>query len=126
MTAHPSRTATGLARESGYTGNSPALLGAFEAIRLHGIREARKGHYDRKRLIDQMKAEPGMFFVSIRPQLSTDEAIEDAKRVIFGWKNLPRWRQELRTGELLRAKQQHVISRYFRRFGKAIWMRNAA
>ena len=122
--AHP--LAGRLARECGYTGNSPALLGAYEAIRQAGIREARKAHYERKAIIDQMKAEPGMFFAAIRPSLSTSEAIEDAKRFIFGWRNLPTWRQELRTGDLLRAKQKRVIARFFRRYGKRLWIRRAA
>lgn len=117
---------TAFAKSCGYTGNSAAMLGAFEQIRAAGIREARTAHFDRKRVIDEMKAEPGMFFNAIRPSLSTAEAIEDAQRVIFGWRNLPTWRQELRSGELRRAKQQLLLGRFFRRFGLRIWARQAA
>jgi hypothetical protein len=119
-------TAATFARQSGYTGKSPAMLGAFEAIRAAGIREARAAHLERKAVIDEMKAEPGMFFNAIRPSLSTAEAIEDAQRVIFGWRNLPTWRQELRAGELRRAKQTLVVARFFRRYGLRIWARRAA
>lgn len=117
---------TAFAKSCGYTGRSPALLGAFEAIRQAGIAEARAAHFDRKRIVDEMKAEPGMFFNAIRPSLSTAEAIEDAQRFIFGWRNLPTWRQELRAGELRRAKQTMVVARFFRRYGLRIWARRAA
>lgn len=117
---------TAFAKSCGYTGKSPALLGAYEQIKQAGIRQARAAHFDRKRIIDEMKAEPGMFFNAIRPSLSTAEAIEDAMRFIFGWRNMPTWRQELRAGELRRAKQTMLQARFFRRFGKSIWVRKAA
>lgn len=117
---------TQLAKSCGYSGNSPAMLNAFEQIRLAGIREARAGHYERKRIIDGMKAEPRMFFNAISPAQSSLEAIEDANRIIFGFRNLPRWQQEMRLGQLRKAKQTRVISRYFRRFGKAVWLNKEA
>ncbi|TIO15586.1 MAG: hypothetical protein E5X86_19640 [Mesorhizobium sp.] len=120
------RSASSMAREAGYTGNSPAMLNAFEQIRLAGIREARAGHYERKRVIEQYKAEPGMFFNAIRPSLTTSEAIEDANRVIFTFRNLPRWQQEARLGQLRKAKQTRLVARFFRRFGARIWARDAA
>lgn len=115
-----------IARESGYTGNSPAMLNAFEQIHQRGIREARAGHLERKRIVDQFKAAPGMFFATIRPSLSTAEAIEDANRVIFNFRNLPTWQQQARLGQVRKAKQTRVIARYFRRFGLRLWAQQAA
>lgn len=114
------------ANSCGYTGNSPAMLHALEQIRQRGIREARAGHFERKRVIDQFKAEPCMFFLAIRPSLSTSEAIEDAKRFIASYRNMPTWRQENRAGDLRRAKGKMVTARFFRRFGLRIWARRAA
>lgn len=113
---------TAFAKSCGYTGKSPAMLGAFAAIRAAGIAEARATHFDRKRIVDQMKAEPGMFFNAIRPSLSTAEAIEDARRFIFGWRSLPKWQQHgYRAEKVTSAKQQIVVARYFRRFGRRVW-----
>jgi hypothetical protein len=114
------------ARASGYTGSSPAMLAAFERIRLHGVAEARAAHYERVKLVEKYKAEPGMFFAAIRPSLSTEEAIEDANRIIFRFRNLESWRQESRRGQVLQAKQTRVISRYFRRFGQRVWLNKEA
>lgn len=114
------------ARQSGYTGSSPAMLAAFEDIRQSGIRQARAAHFDRKRVIDEMKATPALFFHAIRPSLSTAEAIEDATRFIAFYRNMPTWRQENRAGDLLRAKEKRLLGRYFRRFGLRIWAREAA
>lgn len=112
------------ARESGYTGSSPAMLAAFEAIRQHGITEARAQHFERKALVDQYAREPGMFFAAIRPSLSTAEAIEDANRIIFGFRRLETWQQakESRQRELVKAKLTRVIARFFRRYGRRIWI----
>lgn len=110
----------------GYRGSSPALLGAYEAIRQQGIRRAREGHDERKAVIDEMKASPAMFFNAIRPNLSTAEAIEAANRVIFGFRNLPTWRKEYRLNDVKRAQQMRVQARFFRRFGKQLWIRKAA
>lgn len=114
------------ARQAGYTGNSPAMLAAMEDIRQAGIREARAGHYERKRIIDEFKADPGMFFAAIRPSLTTSEAIEDANRIIFTFRNLPRWQQEMRLAQLRKAKRTRLVARYFRMHGKAIWAREIA
>ncbi|MBZ9894205.1 hypothetical protein LB545_07590 [Mesorhizobium sp. BR1-1-6] len=114
------------AKSCGYHGSSPALLAAFERIQADGIAEARAKHFERKRLVDQFKAEPGMFFATIRPALCTEEAIEDANRFIFRFRNLPTYRQQNRTGELRQAKQTRVICRYFRRYGKAVWLNKEA
>ncbi|TJW49397.1 MAG: hypothetical protein E5X65_33910 [Mesorhizobium sp.] len=121
------RSASSMAREAGYTGNSPAMLNAFEQIRLAGIREARAGHYERKRVIEQYKAEPGMFFNAIRPSLTTSEAIEDANRIIHTFRNLPTWQQQhARLGQLRKAKQTRLVARYFRMHGRKIWAREIA
>ena len=113
-------------RAGGYTGSSPAMLKAFEAMRQDGIREARAAHFERKRAVDELKASPAMFFVSIRPALCTDEAIADANRVIFNHRNLSSWMKEVHRKRLKDAKQRLVIARYFRRFGKRLWVREAA
>jgi hypothetical protein len=110
-----------LARQCGYTGNSPALLGAYEQIKQAGIRQARAAHFDRKRIVDEMKAEPAMFFAAIRPNLCTEEAIDTARRVIFRFRNLETWRQEMRVNELRRAKEMMVLARFFRRYGRRAW-----
>ncbi|RWL14842.1 MAG: hypothetical protein EOR57_31345 [Mesorhizobium sp.] len=120
------RSASSMAREAGYTGNSPAMLNAFEQIRLAGIREARAGHYERKRIIDGMKAEPRMFFNAISPAQSSSEAIEDATRIIFTFRNLPRWQQEMSLGQLRKAKMTRLVARFFRRYGVRIWAREIA
>ncbi|MER9176673.1 hypothetical protein NKH72_24230 [Mesorhizobium sp. M0955] len=67
-----------------------------------------------------------MFFATIRPSLSTAEAIEDAERFLIDFRNMPRWRQGMRAGQARKAKQTRLIGRYFRRFGKQIWMKEAA
>lgn len=114
------------ARKSGYTGSIQTMLKAFEDIRQAGIREARKAHYDRKAVIDEFKRHPGMFFAAIRPSLSTDEAIEDATRIIIRFRNLPTWQQANRRKQVLKAKQVRVFARFFRRFGLRIWQKRAA
>lgn len=114
------------AAECGYRGSSPAMLKAFEDIRQAGIREARKGHYDRKAVIDEFKRHPGAFFAAIRPSLTTDEAIEDANRIIFGFRRLPTWQQANRRKYVFEAKQLRLQARYFRRFGFRIWQERAA
>jgi hypothetical protein len=114
------------AAENGYRGDSPALLGAFEVIRKSGIREARAAHYDRKKLVDQYKASPALFFAAIHPSLSTEEAIEDSKRFLAFYRSMPTWRQQNRAGDARRAKQAIVVARFFRRFGLRIWTKEAA
>lgn len=119
-------TSAQLAKSCGYTGQSPAMLNAFEQIRIAGIREARASHYERKRIVDQYKADSAMFFNAIRPSLTTSEAIEDANRIIFTFRNLEKWKQERRLPELRRAKRILLIARFFRRYGARIWAREAA
>lgn len=110
----------------GYTGESPAMLAALEAIRRHGCAEARTAHYERKRIVDEYKADSGMFFSAIRPSLTTSEAIEDANRIIHTFRNLPSWQQEMRLGQLRKAKRTRLAARFFRRYGVRIWAREAA
>ncbi|ESZ60511.1 hypothetical protein NL532_24295 [Mesorhizobium sp. C120A] len=129
--AFPTYTITDYTREfarsaGGYRGDSPAMLHAMEAIRQHGIRRARDGHFERKAVIDEMKANPEMFFNAIRPNLCTAEAIEAANRVIFGFRNLPTWQRERRLADVQRAQKMRVYARFFRRFGKRLWIRSAA
>lgn len=118
--------AADFARACGYTGDSPALLLAFEAIRRSGIAHARQGHFRRKAVIDELKYSEAMFLVAIGPALSTEEAIEDTARFIACWRNMPRWRQERRLPDLVRAKQQRLQARFFRRYGHLLWALEAA
>lgn len=131
MTVVPFPTITDYTREfartaGGYRGDSPAMLHAMEAIRQQGIRRAREGHFERKAVIDEMKETPALFFHAIRPNLCSAEAIEAANRVIFGFRNLPTWQKERRLGDVKRAQQMRVYARFFRRFGKRLWVRSAA
>lgn len=117
---------SGFARACGYNGDSPALLDAFEAIRQCGIRQARQEHHRRKALIEPLKLGEDMFLAAIGPALSAEEAIEDATRFIAFWMAMPRWRQERRLPDLMRARQQLLVARFFRRHGHRIWQREAA
>lgn len=121
-----SALATTFARSCGYAGNSPALLRAFEAIRQHGIREARADHYRHLAVIRQYAEHPAMFFAAIRPSLSTDEAIEDANAFIRQFRSMESWRQERNLIRLRKAKEKRVFARYFRRFGLRLWAKQAA
>ena len=89
---------------------------------------ARLMHMNRKAVIDRYKAEPSIFWHSIRPSLTTQEAIEDATRIIFRWRNLTTWTRQnpARLKELEAAKMNRLAARYFRRFGRRIWMKEAA
>jgi hypothetical protein len=114
------------ARACGYTGDSPALLEAFEAIRRNGIAHARRDHLQRKAVIDALKLSQTLFLSAIGPALSAEEAIEDAAHFIACWRNMPRWRQERRLPDLARARQQRLVARFFRRYGHRLWAREAA
>lgn len=116
----------GFARACGYNGDSPALLEAFEAIRQCGIRQARQEHDRRKAMVDQLKFGEDLFLAAIGPALSAEEAIEDATCFIAFWRNMPRWRQERRLPDLMKAKQQLLVARFFRRHGHRLWQREAA
>ncbi|RWF46717.1 MAG: hypothetical protein EOS46_16540 [Mesorhizobium sp.] len=118
--------AADFARACGYTGDSPALLEAFEAIRRDGIAQARLDHFRRKAVIDEMKQSEPLFLAAIGPALSAHEAVEDAARFIAGWRNMPRWRQERRLPDLARAKEQRLVARFFRRYGHHLWALEAA
>ncbi|MBZ9799299.1 hypothetical protein [Mesorhizobium sp. ES1-4] len=118
--------AADFARACGYTGDSPALLEAFEAIRCNGIAQARLDHFKRKAVIDELKQSELLFLAAIGPALSAHEAVEDAIRFIAGWRNMPRWRQERRPHDLARARQQLLMARFFRRYGHGMWARHAA
>ncbi|MER9584681.1 hypothetical protein [Mesorhizobium sp. M0276] len=113
--------AADFARACGYAGDSPALLEAFEAIRRNGIAHARQNHIRRKAVIDELKHSEALFLAALGPALSAEEAIADAVRLIACWRNLPRWRQERRLPDLIRAKQQRLVARYFRRYGHLLW-----
>ncbi|TIL64430.1 MULTISPECIES: hypothetical protein [unclassified Mesorhizobium] len=114
------------ARDCGYTGDSPAMLVAFAAIRLDGIGRARLGHGQRKALVDRLKLGEALFLAAIRPAQSAEEALEDAARFIACYRNMPRWRQERRGADLARARQQRILARFFRRYGHRLWSRQAA
>jgi hypothetical protein len=109
--------AADFARACGYTGDSSALLEAFEAIRRSGIAHARHDHFLRKTVINELKQSEALLLAAIGPALSAEEAIEDAARFIACWRNMPRWRQERRLPDLIRAKQQRLVARFFRRYG---------
>lgn len=102
------------------------LAAAYEAIRQHGIREARAAHYKRYELVKRYSETPGMLYSRLWPSLGLTDAIEDATRYIFNFRNLSSWRQELRRGDLARQKENRVLARFFRRFGKRIWLKEAA
>ncbi|TIX55946.1 MAG: hypothetical protein E5V28_21530 [Mesorhizobium sp.] len=114
------------ARDCGYTGDSPAMLAAFAAIRLDGIGKARLGHDQRKAVVDRLKHGEALFLAAIRPAQSAEEALEDAARFIALFRNMPRWRQERRGADLARARQQRLLARFFRRYGHRLWARHAA
>ncbi|WP_292504036.1 hypothetical protein [Mesorhizobium sp.] len=114
------------ARDCGYTGDSPAMLAAFTAIRLDGIGKARLGHDQRKAVVDRLKHGEALFLAAIRPAQSAEEALEDAARFIACYRNMPRWRQERRGADLARAGQQRLLARFFRRFGHRLWAQQAA
>lgn len=118
--------AADFARTCGYTGDSPALLQAFEAIRRNGIAQARHDHLKRKAVIDELKQSEPLFLAAIDPALSAEEAIEDTARFIACWRNMPRWRQERRLTDLVRARQQRLVARFFRRYAHRLWAREAA
>lgn len=102
------------------------LAAAYEDIRQYGIREAREGHAKRFELVKRYSETPGMLYSRLWPSLGLSDAIEDATRYIFNFRNLSSWRQELRRGDLARQKENRVLCRYFRRFGKRIWLKEAA
>lgn len=110
----------------GYTGASPAMLRAMEAIRQTGIRKARQAHAERYAVLQQYKDSPALFFAYIRPALSTDEAVEDATRIICRFRNLPTWKQAYGQREVVEAKRKRVFARFFRRYGARLWLREAA
>lgn len=120
------------AAESGYTGDSPAMLAAFEAIRQSGIRRARDMHYERVKLVEQFKARPSLFWSYVnlfRPQplLSTQEAIDfyrarhTEERALVAIRH---WRAD--PGKVRMCGERLVLARFFRRFGARIWTRQAA
>lgn len=114
------------ARACGYTGDSPALLQAFEAIRRNGIAHARHDHFRRKAVIDELKQAELLFLAAIGPALTAQEAIEDTAHFIACWRNMPRWRQERRLPDLIRARQQRLVARFFRRYAHRLWALEAA
>ncbi|TPM28250.1 hypothetical protein [Mesorhizobium sp. B2-3-4] len=118
--------AADFARACGYTGDSPALIEAFEAIRRNGIAQARLDHFRRKAVIDELKQSEQLFLAAIGPALSAHEAVEDAARFIAGWRAMPGWRQERRQRDLARSRQKLLIARFFRRYGHRLWVLEAA
>ncbi|TPL86255.1 hypothetical protein [Mesorhizobium sp. B2-3-12] len=118
--------AADFARACGYTGDSPVLLEAFDAIRRNGIAQARLDHFSRKAVVDDLKQSELLFLAAIGPALSAHEAVEEATRFIAGWRNMPRWRQERRLPDLARARRQLLMARFFRRYGHRLWALEAA
>lgn len=114
------------AQQIGCPNASPAMMKAFEDIRQSGIRRARTAHFERVKVIEEFKANPGLFFAVIRPSLSTEEAIEDARRIRFNFRNLPTWMQEGRRPQMQQAALTEIYARYFRRFGRRLWIQEAA
>jgi hypothetical protein len=114
------------AAESGCRSPSPAQLAAFEAIRQHGIREARKAHLARKLVTDAIKRDPGLITAMIRPAQSIDEALEDIKHWLIAYWNAPTHRRQARRFEANKVKTLRVNLRFFRRFADKIMAREAA
>lgn len=114
------------AKECGYTGNSPAMLDAFEQVRQHGIEQARKSHHDRKRITDAIKAEPALISGMIHPAQSIDEALEDIGAFLVACRNMPSWRRQNHAAAIRKAKANRLYFRFFRRFGDRIMAREAA
>lgn len=115
-----------------YRGDSPAMLKAFEDIRQSGIRRAREFHFERAKLVEKFKADPGSFWgyinlFRVTPLYSTDEAIEF-------WSFEAENQRDLRAlksyrydpGKLRMAAERVVMARFFRRYGARIWQRRAA
>ncbi|MER9617366.1 hypothetical protein [Mesorhizobium sp. M0207] len=117
MTMDPAQ----FAHACGYSGDSPAMLAAFAAIRQDGIRKARQGHRQRKAAIDRIKPSRALFLAAIRPAQSAEEALEDVARFLSMFRNMPHWRQERRAADLTRARQQRLFARFFRRYGHRLW-----
>jgi hypothetical protein len=122
----PNEHTVAFAEKIGCAKASPAMLQAFEDIRQSGIRRARAAHFERVKIIQQYKAEPGMFFAAIKPNLSTEEMITDARHIRFTFRNLPTWQQETRRSQMQRAALMEIYARFFRRFGRRIWIEEAA
>ncbi len=114
------------AKECGYTGNSPAMLDAFEQVRRRGIQQARKSHYDRKRVTDAIKDEPALISGMIHPAQSVEEALEDIGAFLTACRNMPSWRRQNHVAAIRKAKANRVYFRFFRRFGQQIMAREAA
>lgn len=120
------------AMQTGYTGDSPAMLAAMEQIRQSGIRRARDMHFERVKLLEQFKASPKLFWGYINlfrptPILSTQEAVEfyrkrhAEERALVAMRH---WRAD--PGKVRMCGERLVLSRYFRRYGGRVWTRRAA
>jgi len=114
--------------------HSPAMLKAFEDIRQYGIREARQHHFERKRLVDQFKANQVTLWGYLnlfRPQplLSMDEAIRHYKAIVTFQRKLAadpvlRFSARRDLGLHRMAAERVLVARYFRRFGQRVWKRD--
>lgn len=115
-----------LAASVGVRTQNPELLRMYEAIRQAGIKTAREAHDERYKLVQRYSDNPGLLYVRLRPSLGLSDAIDDANKYIFNFRNLPRWRQDARRRELAKHTENRLLARFFRRYGKRIWMRSAA
>lgn len=126
MNATDLKYAQDFAATVGVKTQNPALLAMYDAIRKSGIKTAREAHDDRYKLVKRYSETPGLLYVRLRPSLGLSDAIEDANRYIFNFRNLPKWRQDSRVKDLAKHIENRLLARFFRRYGKRIWMRSAA
>jgi len=126
MNAADLKYAQDFAATVGVKTQNPALLAMYDAIRKDGMRTAREAHAERYELVRRYAGTPRLLYVRLGPSLGLSEAIEDATRYIYNFRNLPKWRQDTRRKDLARHIENRVLARFFRRYGKRIWMRSAA
>jgi hypothetical protein len=126
MNAADLKYAQDFAATVGVKTQNPALLAMYDAIRKDGMRTAREAHDERYKLVKRYADNPGLLYVRLRPSLGLSDAIDDANRYVFNFRNLPRWRQDSRQKDYAKHIENRLLARFFRRFGKRIWMRSAA
>lgn len=114
------------AKDNGCPNPSAAQIKAFEKVRQHGIQQARKSHYDRKRVTDAIKNEPALISGMMYPAQSIDEALEDISAALVAYLNMPSWRRENHAAAIRKAKANRVYFRFFRRYADRIMAREAA
>lgn len=113
------------AAERGCRTESPAMLRAYEDMRLAGIREVRQMHAARLERCRSLH-NPAMLSAAIYPAASIKEALEDAQEVIRAYGRMSTWRKANRRQQFVEAQKMVGLCRYFRRYATRIWAREAA